>query len=341
MTQQMTTIEPFSLADLSEIGKRLNRPECVLAAQDGSLYTGDWTLGIARIAPDGTTGPAVDVDLIERGFRPNGIALLPSGDFLITDMSRTGGIWRVSRRGDVSPFATAIAGHPVSPTNFVLVDGDRTWVTISSTARNHEHFAADENTGQILLVRDGIVSVAADGLNWTNEVRVSPGGKYLFVNETFACRTTRFDIDVDDTLSNPVQLNFSRDIYPDGMAFDSEGGLWITSVISNRLIRVAPDLTWTILLEDPDPTLTAIASAHAQGLLTWNLISRSRGSRLSNLSSIAFGGPDLKTVYLGGLGHDSVFALRSAVSGHPMSHWRPGDSSSDESLKNAKVIADP
>ena len=319
---QLTRMEPFSTADLSEIGSGLNRPECVLATRDGSLYTGDWTLGIARIAPDGTTGPAVEGYLIERGFRPNGIALMPGGDFLITNMGRAGGVWRVSRQGDVSPFATELAGFPLGPTNFVLVDGDRTWITVSSTERKHDHFTADANTGQILLVKDGLVSVAADGLNWTNEVRVSPGGDYLFVNETFACRTIRFDLTNDGTLSTPVPINFPNDVYPDGMAFDSEGGLWITSVISNRLIRVAPDLSWTILLEDPDPALADIASDYAMGALTWDQISKSKGSRLSNLSSIAFGGPDLKSIYLGGLGHSSVRVLRSTVAGVPMNHWR-------------------
>jgi hypothetical protein len=106
------------------------------------------------------------------------------------------------------------------------------------------------------------------------------------------------------------------------MAFDSEGGLWITSVISNRLIRIAPDLTWTILLEDHDPALADIASSYAKGKLTWDQISLSRGSQLANLSSIAFGGPDLKSVYLGGLGHDSVRVLRSPVPGAPMVHWK-------------------
>jgi sugar lactone lactonase YvrE len=321
MVEAMTSIEPFSLANLSEIGSGLNRPECVLAAPDGSLYTGDWTLGIAKIAPDGTTGPAVAVDLIAQGFRPNGIAIMSNGDFLITNMARAGGVWRVSPRGDFSPFATELAGHPIPPTNFVLVDGERTWITISATERKHEHFTSAANTGQILLAQDGHVSVAADGLNWTNEVRVSPGGEHLFVNETFACRTTRYDIAPNGTLSHPVQLTFPQDMYPDGMAFDSEGGLWIACVISNRLIRIAPDLTWTILLEDPDPALADIASSYAKGELTWDQISQSQGSRLSNLSSIAFGGPDLKTLYLGGLGHNSVQVLRSPVPGAPMSHW--------------------
>lgn len=321
MTEGMTRIEPFSISDLSEIGSQLNRPECVLAAPDGSLYTGDWTFGIARIGPDGTTGPAVDVDLIAEGFRPNGIALLPNGDFLITNMARAGGVWRVSEQGEISPFASELQGQPIPPTNFVLVDGQRTWITISSTERKHEHFTAAANTGKILLVQDGHVSVAADGLNWTNEVRVSPDGEYLFVNETFACRTTRYAIGADGTLSRPVRLDFPHDIYPDGMAFDIEGGLWIACVISNRLVRVAPDLTWTILFEDPDPALAEIASSYAKGALTWEQISLSRGSQLSNLSSIAFGGPDLKSVYLGGLGHKSVRVLRSPVPGVPMGHW--------------------
>ena len=294
----------------------------MLAAPDGSLYTGDWTFGIARITPDGTTGPAVQADLIGLGFRPNGIALLQDGDFLITNMARSGGVWRVSRQGAITPFAIEIESRPIPPTNFVLVDGDRTWITISATSRNHEHFTAAANSGQILLVRDGSATLVADGLNWTNEVRVSPDGQFLYVNETFACRTTRYSVAEDGRLSSPVQLTFPADTYPDGMAFDSEGGLWIACVVSNRLIRVAPDLTWTIIFEDPDPDLASVASAYSNGRLTWRQLSQSRGTRLSNLSSIAFGGPDLKTVYLGGLGHDSVGVLRSSVAGVPMCHWR-------------------
>jgi sugar lactone lactonase YvrE len=225
--------------------------------------------------------------------------------------------------GEVRPFATELGGRPIPRTNFVLVDGDRVWITISSTSRKHEHFTAEENTGQILLAQDGKVVVAADGLNWTNEVRISPDGKHLFVNETFACRTTRYDLAADGMLSNPFRLTYPADTYPDGMAFDAEGALWIACVISNRLIRVAPDLTWTVLFEDIDPReLGSIVSTYAKGCLTWQHIAQSRGSRVSNLSSVAFGGPDLKTLYLGGLGIDAVQVLQSPVAGMPMAHWR-------------------
>lgn len=319
----LTQIKPYRPADLTQIGAGLNRPECVVAGPDGSLYTGDWTVGIARIAPDGTTGPAVETDLIAQGFRPNGIAMTADGDFLFANMGRAGGVWQVGRRGEARPFATELAGEPIPRTNFVLVDGDRAWITISSKGRKHEHFTAEEDTGQILLVQDGTVTVAAEGLNWTNELRVSPNGRHLFVNETFACRTTRYDVGPDGSLSNPLRIAYPGDTFPDGLAFDVEGALWVTSVISNRLIRVAPDLTWTVLFEDSDrDEVKVIASAHANGRLTWDGISQSRGSRVSNLSSIAFGGPDLKMLYLGGLGIDAVQVLRSPVAGLPLDHWR-------------------
>ena len=319
----LTRIEPFLPTNLEQTGSGLNRPECVLAVRDGALYTCDWTLGIARIAPDGTTSRAVEADLIAQGFRPNGIALTADGSFLFANLSKkAGGVWQVGRRGEVRPFATEVAGRPIPPTNFVLVDGDRVWITISASGK-HEHFTAKENTGRILLVQDGKVTVAADGLNWTNELRISPDGRHLFVNETFACRTTRYDVGSDGTLTRPLRLTYPDGTFPDGMAFDAEGALWIVCVVSNRLLRVAPDLTWSVVFEDIAPgALQAIASAYAAGCLTWEQIAQSRGARVSNLTSVAFGGPDLKTLYLGGLGIGAVQVLRSPVAGMPMGHWR-------------------
>jgi hypothetical protein len=42
---------------------------------------------------------------------------------------------------------------------------------------------------------------------------------------------------------------------------------------------------------------------------------------VSNLASVAFGGPDLKTLYMGGLGVEQVRVLRSPVAGMPLEHW--------------------
>jgi len=317
------TISPFKPSDLTQLGSGLNRPECVLVARDGSTYTSDWTLGIARIGPDGGVGPAVEANLIAQGFLPNGIALTVDGEFLFANLGEKGGVWRVGPHGEARPYATEVAGRAIPPSNFVLVDGDRVWITVSASTRKHEYFTAEERTGQILLVQNGTIRMAADGLTWTNEMRISPDGRHLFVNETFACRTTRFDLAADGSLTDPIHLNYPGGTFPDGMAFDAEGSLWIVCVVSNRLIRVAPDMSWTVLFEDIDPgALAPIASAHAKGRLTRAMIVESRGSRVANLSSIAFGGPDLTTLFLGGLGISAVQVLRAPVAGMPMAHWR-------------------
>ena len=43
---------------------------------------------------------------------------------------------------------------------------------------------------------------------------------------------------------------------------------------------------------------------------------------VKNLSSLAFGGPDLRTAYLGCLLGDSLATFRTPVAGLPPSHWR-------------------
>jgi hypothetical protein len=45
------------------------------------------------------------------------------------------------------------------------------------------------------------------------------------------------------------------------------------------------------------------------------------GHFLKNISSIAFGGADLRTAYLGCLKGDSLAFFRSPVAGHPPVHW--------------------
>jgi len=318
-----TDIIPFTPADLHEIGSGLNRPECVVAAKDGALYTGDWTLGIARIAPDGTVTPAIEADLIGQGFLPNGLALTPEGEFLFANLGEAGGVWHVGSTGDPRPFASEVDGRKIPPANFVLIDGERVWITISASTRKHTYFTGQETTGQILLVQNGTIRVAADGLTWTNELRISPNGKHLFVNETFACRTTRYDLASDGTLSNPFHIVYPKGTFPDGLAFDSEGGLWSACVVSNRLIRLAPDGSWNVVFEDLIPAdFEAIGTAHLENRMTRDMIVGCRGERISNLSSLAFGGSDLKTLYLGGLTNDAVMVLKSPVAGLPMAHWK-------------------
>ena len=46
------------------------------------------------------------------------------------------------------------------------------------------------------------------------------------------------------------------------------------------------------------------------------------GRRLKNISSLAFGGADLRTAYLGCLAGDAITTFRAPVAGQPPVHWR-------------------
>jgi hypothetical protein len=51
-------------------------------------------------------------------------------------------------------------------------------------------------------------------------------------------------------------------------------------------------------------------------------LDRITGRVLKNVSSLAFGGADLGTAYLGCLLGDSIAVFDAPVAGHPPAHWR-------------------
>jgi sugar lactone lactonase YvrE len=241
------------LDDVRHVASGLSRPECVLATASRALFTSDAKLGIARILPDGSVTQAVDDSLIRQGFLPNGFALCADGSFLFANLGEAGGYWHAYADAPPTPFVTEIDGVPVPSANFVLAEASgRVWLTVSAASRHHDYFTDDCRQGYVALVDQGRPRIVADGVNWTNEVRVSPDGRYLYVNETFSCRTTRFDIAANGDLSNPYHFDYPPGTFPDGMAFDAEGALWLICVVTNRLIRLDPSGSFQIALEDFD-----------------------------------------------------------------------------------------
>jgi hypothetical protein len=96
----------------------------------------------------------------------------------------------------------------------------------------------------------------------------------------------------------------------------------VTSVVSNRVIRIGPDGEAQVLIEDHDPArLATVEEAFLAGKMGRPHLDTSLGTRLHNVSSLAFGGPDGRTAWLGCLLSDSLATFRSPVAGLPPSHW--------------------
>ncbi len=319
--------EMIELDRVMFLGSGLNRPECVLCHASGRLFVSDWTDGggVAMIAPDGRIRRILAHDR-EQPLRPNGIALVPGGAFLLAHLGASdGGVWRLDADGRTEPVVVEVDGGPLPPTNFVHRDrAGRLWITVSTRLQPRSlGYCSDVADGFIVLVDAAGARIVADGLGYTNECLVHPDGERLFVNETFARRLTAFDIGDDGRLFNKRTIaEFGAGTFPDGMTFDAEGGVWITSIVSNRILRVAPDGAVDIVLEDCDPEHVAwVEEAFKLGVMDRPHLDGVGGRRLRNVSSLAFGGGDLRTAYLGCLLGDAVAAFAVPVAGHPPPHW--------------------
>jgi sugar lactone lactonase YvrE len=326
----MNRSEPgISLDAVDWVGRGLNRPECVLATSSGDLYTSDWRGGVARLDARGGAELFSAMRKDGRTPRPNGFALRANGNFLLAELGETeGGVYELTRGGQLTAFLKRVDGVDLPPTNFVHEDArGRTWVTVSTRhAPRAAAYRSDVADGFIVLVDKAGARVAADGLGYTNEALPSPDGAHLYVNETFGRRLSRFRIGANGDLRlRETVCEFGHGTYPDGLAFDAAGGVWVVSIISNRVIRVAPDGSQELMLEDADAKhVEWCEQAFLAGQLGREHLDRAAGRRLKNISSLAFGGPDLHTAYLGCLLGDRLACFRAPVAGHPPAHWRWG-----------------
>lgn len=317
------TLEP---GDLTRIGTGLHRPECVLCTAGGDIFASRWPGGVTRIHTDGRQTDYIANDP-ERAasIGTNGFAITETGDFLLANLHDTGGVWRLQPDGQAAPFLMEIDGQPLPPANYVGVDSrGRVWISVST---RHEPralaYRPDVADGFVILVDEKGPRIAADNIGYTNEAIVNAAGDALYVNETMARRTSRYAISDNGTLGpRETVAEYGAGTFPDGLAFDSEGGIWITSVVSNRVIYVAPDGDQHLVLEEADPAhLQKVEDAFQSNIMGREHLDGITTKVMRSISSLAFGGPDLKTAYLGNLLDDSLYCFRSPIAGMPMSHW--------------------
>jgi sugar lactone lactonase YvrE len=302
--------------NIETFGHDLHRPECVHCTAQGDVFVSDWRGGVTRIRADGSQ----QLFRGDRAVNTNGFAILPDRSFLLAHLGEDhGGVFQLASDGKLSVFL-----DDLPPTNFVHAHGETVYVTVSTRlvprtlARKPGH--AD---GFIICVDRRGTRVVAEGLGYTNECKVDPTGKWLYVNETFGKRLSRFALLTDGDLGRRETVaEFGTGTFPDGLDFDAEGGIWITSVFSNRLIRIAPGGDQSVLLEDNDPAFVArIEAEFSRGELVRNVHPEVPAKLIRNLSSSAFGGQDLRTLYLGCLQDSRIYRMPSPVAGARPPHW--------------------
>jgi sugar lactone lactonase YvrE len=316
----MTETPLIPLAAVTWIGEGLRRPECVLTTAKGELFAGDHHAGIVEVGK-----PKRDIVGAPPGFLPNGVAMTRDREFLIANLGPGGGVWRLDRDWRLFPHLFEADGELLRVCNFVGVDAEgNEWISVSTRTYPRELSFRPRHADGFVVRRDAKgAHIVADGIGFTNEARVDPTGAWLYVNETCAKRISRFPVKGDKLGARETVHDFGPGEFPDGFAFDSEGGVWVACVNANRVIRIELGGQRTLILDGSIPELIAEGEAYFNadkgGRHHVELGAR---SPLKNIASVAFGGPDLKTVYLGNLAGDRIPTFTSPIAGAEPVQWR-------------------
>lgn len=332
-------------ARIGTIGHDLQRPECILAEPDGTLWSADARGGVMRIAPDGTqrfigqrasarfqSAAAATSDELEHkyttGTLPNGLAFAANGDILISNFG-TDCLELMTREGVTRTLVDRIDGQPIGKVNFVLRDSkDRIWITVSTRVNPWTTAASSRvRDGFIAVLDNGVLRVVADGFFFTNEIRLDAREEWLYIVETTGPHITRMRLHEG---AQGVELN-DREVFgpahlggfPDGIAFDALGNLWCTLVMVDQLIALTPQGDKLVLLDDGEPAASKRLLDHmAAGSVTPDDMMQAKGTIAPWMASVTFGGPDLRTVYVGSLMGTTIPYFTAPVAGLPMVHWK-------------------
>ena len=279
------------------IGSGIVRPEGVMALPDGTLYTADGRGHCARIQRSGKTD-----FLGELGGLPNGICIDGEGACIVANIGN-GQVQRLFSDGRHEVLAEEADGRRIHAPNFPLVDSrGRIWVS-NSTARPNvdEALRRPEPDGSVVLIEKGSARTVADRIYFANGLAMDEEERHLYVAETLLRRILRFRINGDGSLSG-------REVYgpwvlgpqgfPDGIAFDEAGNLWVTFPVWNAIGFLTPRRELEVALEDPERRV------------------------LKSPSNICFGWEERRTAFIGSLDGTAIPYFQAPHPGARLVHQK-------------------
>ena len=239
---------------------------------DGALWFVDQERRtVNRLTDDG-------VDELTGFARPMSIGFRPDDDLLVADIdtpmaTSTLHVYRQGHRVD------SIDLSEFGPANDMTVDRQgRAYIDVFRPPRRDDEEAMSrwEPVGQVLLVPvDGEPRVVAEDITAANGIGISPDGRTLVVGETWrpdgAFADTRlfgFDVATDGSLSHRRVIATVADGCCDGLCFDAEGAVWLSTASGGEVLRVLdgvvvdrvrlPDEKWPLACALGGPDMTTL-----------------------------------------------------------------------------------
>jgi sugar lactone lactonase YvrE len=278
--------------DIAYIGHDLSRPECVVYTRDGVIWTSDNRASAMRIDPSGGQtlfGPKLGT--------ANGLAFDQLGYLYVADIDAEC-VYRVAHDGSHEIVCNKLNGA----VNFVYFDQNgKLWITVSTKTKPRSNAVSTPIAdGYVLTFEKSELKVVSENICFTNEVRIDHSAQKLLISETALGRVLCQDIHTDGSLGvinvfGPESL--FRGAIVDGICFDSIGNLWVTEITRNSIYVISQSGQVNCIFEDPS------------------------GLVMNCPTSIAFGGSDMRTVYIGSLKMNKLVSFRAPYPGQKMHHF--------------------
>jgi len=234
-------IEAFSI-----FATGIDHPECIAFDRNGNLWAGGEAGQVYRISKDGKVAQVANMG----GFC-GGLAFSPQDELFVCNPAH--GIVRLEPSGKFSVFATHAATQKLVCPNFGVFDSKGNYYV--SDSGNWK-----KNNGFLIRFRpDGNGEILVGPMGYANGLALSADERFLFVVESNSDSVLRFEIKPDGSLGPSLTYATECGRFPDGLALDQEGNLYVCCYASDEIWRIDPSGRktlfawdrWAILLGSP------------------------------------------------------------------------------------------
>jgi sugar lactone lactonase YvrE len=261
---------PLSIDDVTVFAEGLDHPECIAVHPDGSVWAGGEAGQVYKISGDGKVIEEINNT---KGFNL-GIAFSPGASWLAVCDNKNKCVWKLdTKTNELTKFATGGDGVSFNIPNYAcFTKSGKLFVSDSGAFR--------QIIGKIFcFAEDGKGSVWHEGpFNFANGMALSADEKFLYVVCTWLPGVERIVINEDGTAGECEVFCTLPNTCPDGIAFDSEGNLYVSCYAPNSIFKIDKERKISLLINDWE--------AHT----------------LSNPTNIAFGGRNFDQLYAANLG---------------------------------------
>jgi sugar lactone lactonase YvrE len=255
----------------------------------GRLYFTDHGSGnICRRNPDGR------IEILVAGRKGvGGIAFGESGKLLFT--GPTLARWD-EKTGAIEDLFSKFEGRTIKLLNDMTVDSQG---SVYTGTMNYDPMVKEPKVvlGDLFRIDpDGAVTLLGEGYQVSNGLGFSPDGKLLYHADSPPKTIYAYDVGPDRTLKDRRVFAKVPDGFPDGLAVDAEGGVWVAAIFAYEIVRFKPDGTVDRRIKIP----------------------------ARQVISLVFGGPDMRDLYVVSADNvdrplkGSIFKMRSEIPGLPV-----------------------